>query len=82
MNNHTIWTHYYAPREFYRRFAREFSLIHYRGLCVFAPPPYLQRTRERHPRLYEQLRRLDRAVCGWPVLRALGDHFLIVMRKR
>ena len=41
MNKHTIWTRYYGPREFYRAFERHFDLSHYRGLCVFAPPPYL-----------------------------------------
>ncbi len=82
MNNHTIWTRYYAPREFYRAFKSHFTLEHFRGLCVFAPPPYLTWVREKHPRWYDQLWRLDRRVCGFPVIRGLGDHFLIVMRRR
>jgi SAM-dependent methyltransferase len=82
MNNHIIWTRYYRPREFYRAFRRHFTLEHYRGLCVLAPPPYLTWMRERHARIYEHLWRLDRQVSGWPMLRALGDHFLIVMKKR
>jgi SAM-dependent methyltransferase len=82
MNNHTIWTRYYSPREFYRAFRPHFTLEHYRGLCVFAPPPYLTWIRERYPRLHEQLWRIDRRVSGWPLIRAIGDHFLIVMRKR
>jgi ubiquinone/menaquinone biosynthesis C-methylase UbiE len=82
MNRHTIWTRYYRPREFYRWFEREFTLEHYRGLCVCAPPPYLTAIRERHPRLYHRLWDMDRRVAGWPVLRSTGDHFLIVMRKK
>jgi SAM-dependent methyltransferase len=82
MNKHTIWTRYYGPREFYRAFERQFSLSHYRGLCVFAPPPYLTSIRERHPGAYARLWRLDRRMSGWPLLRAAGDHFLMVMRKR
>jgi SAM-dependent methyltransferase len=82
LNHRTVWTHYYTPREFYRSFARDFELAHYRGLCVFAPPPYLAGIRERHPGGYERLRRLDARCAGWPLLRGLGDHFLIVMRKR
>jgi SAM-dependent methyltransferase len=82
MNDHTIWTRYYTPREFYRAFRPHFTLEHYRGLCVFAPPPYLTWIRERYPRFHEQLWRIDRRVCGWPLIRAMGDHFLIVMRKR
>jgi SAM-dependent methyltransferase len=82
MNDHTIWTRYYAPREFYRAFESHFTLEHYRGLCVFAPPPYLTAVRDRHPHLYERLWRLDRRVSGWPLIRGMGDHFLIVMKKR
>ena len=82
MNRHTIWTRYYGPREFYRAFRQHFALTHHRGLCVFAPPPYLTWVRDRHPRWHERLWSLDRRVAGWPLLRALGDHFLIVMRKR
>jgi SAM-dependent methyltransferase len=82
LNRHTVWTRYYSPREFFRAFEREFALEQYRGLCVFAPPPYLASVRERHPRGYERLWRIDRRLAGWPVLRSMGDHFLIVMRKR
>ena len=82
MNNHTIWTRYYGPREFYRSFESDFTLEHFRGLCVFAPPPYLTWVREKHERWHERLWRLDRRVSGWPMIRGMGDHFLIVMRKR
>jgi len=82
MNNHTIWTRYYQPREFYRAFRQHFTLAHYRGLCVFAPPPYLTWMREQHATAYDRLWRLDRRVSRWPLLRAMGDHFLMVMKKR
>lgn len=82
MNAHTVWTRYYGPREFYREFRRHFRLTRYRGLCVLAPPPYMTWVRERHARWYERLRRMDRRAAGWPLLRSVGDHFLIVMRKR
>lgn len=82
MNKHTIWTRYYGPREFHRAFAQYFALEHYRGLCVFAPPPYLTSIRERHRGSYDRLWRVDRRISGWPLVRAAGDHFLMVMRKR
>jgi hypothetical protein len=82
MNQRTIWTRYYTPREFYRCFEERFTLEHRRGICLFAPPPYLNSFRERHPRIYERLWRLDRKLAGGPLLRTMGDHFLIVMRKR
>lgn len=82
MNGHTIWTRYYTPHEFYRAFREQFTLMYVRGLCVFAPPPYLTWVRERHLPWHLRLWRLDRAICGWPFLRQMGDHFLIAMRKR
>ena len=82
MNKRVVWTRYYTPREFYRAFERHFSLEHFRGLCVLAPPPYLTGVKEKHGRLYERLWRLERRAAGWPVLRNMGDHFVIVMQKR
>jgi SAM-dependent methyltransferase len=82
MNNHTIWTRYYGPREFYRAFESHFTLEHFRGLCVFAPPPYLTWVREHAPRWHEWLWQLDRRTSGWPVMREMGDHFLVIMRKK
>jgi len=82
MNQRTIWTRYFTPGAFYRDFEADFTLEHVRGLCVFAPPPYLSWVRERHPALHAWLWRIDRRVAGWPVLRSVGDHFLIVMRRR
>jgi SAM-dependent methyltransferase len=82
MNQRTIWTRYYTPREFYRPFSDAFSIEHYRGLCVFAPPPYLAGFRDRHPGWHHRLWQLDRGIAGWPVLRALGDHFLVIMKRR
>jgi ubiquinone/menaquinone biosynthesis C-methylase UbiE len=82
MNKRTVWTRYYSPREFYRAFQREFRLGHCRGVCVFAPPPYMTSVRERHPHLYRWLWQLDRKVTGWPLLRSTGDHFLMVMLRR
>ena len=81
MNRQDVYTHYYTPREFFAPFAAHFSLIEQRGLCILAPPPYLTSVRERHPHWYDWSWRADRHIAGWPLLRALGDHFLIVMRK-
>ena len=82
MNRRTIWTRYFTPGQFYRHFAEHFTLEHVRGLCVLAPPPYLTWLKDRHPAWHARLWALDRRIAGWPLVRGLGDHFLIVMRKR
>jgi SAM-dependent methyltransferase len=82
MNRHTIWTYYYLPREFYRAFAAHFSLESYRALSLFMPPPYLVDKYRRRPARYERLGRMDDRLGALPLLRDMGDHFLIVMRRR
>jgi SAM-dependent methyltransferase len=82
MNRHTIWTAYYTPREFYRPFAADFTLSVYRALSLFLPPPYMIDRYERRPAWYERLGRLDDRFGGAPLLRDMGDHFLIVMHRR
>lgn len=82
MNQHTIWTRYYFPREFYRCFAEQFSLTRYRALSLFMPPPYLVDYCRQHRRWCERLGRLDDRVGQWPLLHGMGDHFLIVMHRR
>ena len=81
MNPHTIWTCYYLPREFYRAFAGHFSLESYRALSLFMPPPYLVDYYRRRRRWCERLGRLDDRLGALPLLRDMGDHFLIVMRR-
>jgi SAM-dependent methyltransferase len=82
MNRHTIWTRYYLPREFHRHFAERFSLAGYQALSLFLPPPYLVDFYRRRQRWCDRLGRFDDRVGGLPLLRDMGDHFLMVMRKR
>lgn len=82
MNGHTVWTRYWTPRELFRSFTKDFTLVHCRALCLFAPPPYMTWIKDRHPAWFERLWRWDRRVGGWPLLRTLGDHFLIVLARR
>ena len=81
MNRRTIWTYYYFPREFYSAFAEHFSLESYRGLSLFMPPPYLVDYYRRRRHWCDRLGRLDDRWGALPLLRDMGDHFLIVMRR-
>lgn len=77
----TIWTRYYTPREFARRFAPEFRVVRVEALSLLVPPPYLTWVAERHPRWHERLVRWDAAIAGWPVVRSMGDHFMIELER-
>jgi len=82
LNKHTIWTRYYWPREFYRPFAPYVALTHYRALSLFVPPPYLTGLYDSARPVFEALAQLDERLGGWPLLRDMGDHFLIILTKK
>jgi SAM-dependent methyltransferase len=82
LEGRTVWTQYYTPAEFCRAFARAgLSRVSLRTLGCAAPPPYLSAFAGRHPRLVARLHAIDDRIGAWPVLRACGDHFLIVLRR-
>lgn len=51
------------------------------GLCVLLPPYMQSGVSRRWPRLELWLARLEPALARWPLLRAMGDHFLMVLRR-
>jgi hypothetical protein len=78
----TVWTQYFSPREFETIFAAAgFARVSLRALGLFVPPPYLQAFADRHRALVAGLQRAEDRCGEWPVLRMWGDHFLIVLRK-
>jgi SAM-dependent methyltransferase len=82
LNERTVWTRYYSPREFAAAFAPYFTTRHYEGMLFLAPPPYLIDFHSRLGRLGRALLRLDERLARWPVARNSGDHFLMVLTKR
>ncbi len=82
LNQQTVWTCYYKPREFYQAFAEVFELTHYQALSLFLPPPYLIRLYEPLRLFFKPLGWLDDHLGAWPLLRNAGDHFLMVLTRR
>jgi SAM-dependent methyltransferase len=82
LRNETVWTRYFTPREMYPGFAGEFVLESYRAVSLFLPPPYLIGWYDRLGPARVILGWLDDHLGGLPVLRDLGDHFLMVLAKR
>jgi SAM-dependent methyltransferase len=79
----TVWTRYLSPGRFVRTFAGAgFRTRDLRGLGVAAPPPYLEAFAQRRPELVSRLLNLDDTIGSWPVARAMGDHFLVVMERQ
>jgi SAM-dependent methyltransferase len=72
---------YYARADVERAFSRDFCLEHVEALPVLWPPPYLDFLVARHPRLYRALEPVERWAARQPVLRQLGDHLLVRLRR-
>jgi hypothetical protein len=76
-----VWTRYYSPREFYSQFEGEFRLVSYRALNLLLPPPYLIHLYRRAGGLTKPVSWLDARASSLPVLKNMGDHFLMVLQK-
>ena len=50
------------------------------GLAI--PPSYLEGWCREHPTVFRALVRVDGAFRTWPILRGIGDHVLLVFRRR
>ncbi len=72
---------YYSPASFHEFFSKWFALRHLRGMNVFSPPPHAVRFRARHPLLSSLLERWESRVAAVPVIRSMGDHFMIVLQR-
>lgn len=78
----TVWTRYLTPSACTRAFAAAgFTRRDCAALGVLAPPPYMDAFALRRPALVSRLLALDATVSRWPLLREMGDHFLIVLQR-
>lgn len=82
LEDDVVWTRYYAPREFFGFFAEYFELVTYHALNVVLPPPYLIRWYKRAGMLAGAAAWIDSRAAGLPMVRDMGDHFLMTLRKR
>jgi len=74
-------TRYYTPRAFARCLAPFFRPVDCRALLLLLPPPYLAHLVTRHPHLATRAARVERRIAGWPLLRGLGDHFIMELER-
>ncbi len=82
LEGETVWTRYFAPREFVRAFEPVgFQLVALRAIGLLTPPPYMQAFAERHPALIRRLEAAEDRIASWPIVRQCGDHFLAALRK-
>jgi SAM-dependent methyltransferase len=82
LDGRTVWTRYYSPSQFVSAFRDAgFRVVRLAALGLFVPPPYMDAFARRHPAAIAALQALDDRLGAMPVLRRMGDHFLVVLRK-
>jgi SAM-dependent methyltransferase len=72
---------YPTVRELRRLFSPWFSLRSCTGVGISVPPSFAEKWACGHPRILNSLRAIDRRICRWPVLRAIGDHVLLSFER-
>lgn len=73
---------YYNPGYVIDKLGPGFELTAFEGLCTIVPPSYMEGFAEKHPGLYSFLVRWEnRLKSRWP-WRAMGDYYIISMRKK
>jgi SAM-dependent methyltransferase len=77
-----ITTWYYSRCEIERAFQKGFRLEHVEALPLLWPPPYLEFLVARFERLFRALEPVERWAARQPLLRELGDHVLLRLRRR
>ena len=65
-----------------RTFSPNFRVESVRGIGVAVPPSYLEPWAQRHPHLMRTCERADSWLARWPVIRSLGDHVLVRLRRK
>ncbi|MEO8512930.1 MAG: methyltransferase domain-containing protein [Ignavibacteria bacterium] len=82
LNGEKVRTYYFTPGEFAGAFCRNFEKIKVFSLDNYTPPPYLIGIYNRLRPIVKLWMKLDELTMGLPLFNLLGDHFIIVMKKK
>ncbi|MCI0705891.1 MAG: glycosyltransferase family 29 protein [Ignavibacteriae bacterium] len=80
--NNTFTVSYFSPRTFAKAFDRGFEVVRIQGFNIISAPPHATSFVKHFPRLAKWLERVEQSIASLPLVRALGDHYMIVMRRR
>jgi hypothetical protein len=75
-------TFYHSPRVFARAFSPHFEHVKTFGLLVLLPPPNFTRAYSTLLRRAGFLEKLDDVIATLPVFRSIGDHYIMVLRRK
>ena len=69
---------YPSVRAIVEAFSGNFRLVSWRGVGIFVPPSYVEPLAHSFQGGFRRLARFDHIAGGWAILRAVGDHRLLV----
>lgn len=72
---------YFSLRTMLRRTSRWLRTRRIRGVWIVSPPPHAESFRRRFPRMSVVLAWIDGKIAGFPLVRALGDHVMILFQR-
>ena len=81
LGTHRAQTYYHTRADLTGAFSTEFVLENKFALGLFVPPSYLH-SMARFQQTFNTLQRLDEWAGGWPFLRDIGDHVVVVLQRR
>lgn len=73
---------YYNPSYVTKHLKDSFDLLAIEGLCTIVPPSYIENFAEKHPRLFNRLKKIENKLKGYWPWRLMGDYYIITLRKR
>lgn len=76
----TCW--YYNPSYVVKQLKGVMEVLSIEGLCTIVPPSYIEHFAERHPRAYRFLKRWEDKLRFSRPWRAIGDYYIISLRKK
>ncbi len=82
LNGEKVITYYFTPGEFTAAFSRNFTKVKLFSLGMKTPPPYLLGIYNRLRPIVKLWMKLDEIFMALPIINKLGDHFIIVMKKK
>jgi ubiquinone/menaquinone biosynthesis C-methylase UbiE len=77
-----VRTYYHSARAFSAAFAEYFEPVKTVGLAVLLPPPNFEHAYALLGRSLHLLESVDEAVAGLPLFRSIGDHYVMVLRRK
>jgi len=72
---------YYNPKEIINSLNGLVTDVSVTGLCIFAPPSFIQNFPIKYPRVFKLLTKLDQKVSKLPFFNSIGDYFMITFTK-